>query len=83
MTKDNEKRVDAIVDTLLTQFETMSEEMSFESQLELAQTVLALEQAKTAGNPHVMNWGTVNVHQALDNGEIANTYTNGGKNDGT
>lgn len=83
MTKDNEKRVDAIVNTLLTQFETMSEEMSFESQLELAQTVLALEQAKTAGNPHVMNWGTVNVHQALDNGEIANTYTNGGKNDGT
>lgn len=83
MTKDNEKRVDAIVNTLLTQFETMSEEMSFESQLELAQTVLALEQAKTAGNPHVMNWGTVNIHQALDNGEIANTYTNGGKNDGT
>lgn len=79
MTKDNEKRADAIVSALLTQFETMSEEMSFTSQLELAQTILALEQAKTAGNPHVMNWGTVNVHQALDNGEIANTYTNGGK----
>ncbi len=82
MTKDNEKRADAIVGTLLTQFETMSEEMSFTSQLELAQTILALEQAKTAGNPHVMNWGTVNVHQALDNGEIANTYTNGGKSNG-
>jgi hypothetical protein len=36
MTKDNEKRADAIVGTLLTQFETMSEEMSFTSQLELA-----------------------------------------------
>lgn len=62
MTKDNEKRVDAIVGTLLTQFETMSEEMTFTSQLELAQSILALEQAKTAGNPQVMNWGTVNVH---------------------
>lgn len=82
MTENNEKRVDIIIDALLTQFETMSEEMSFTSQLELAQTILALEQAKTAGNPHVMNWGTVNVHQALDNGEIANTYTNGGKSNG-
>lgn len=83
MTKDNEKRVDAIVGTLLTQFETMSEEMSFDVQKDLAETILALEQAKTAGNPHVMNWGTVNVHQVLDNGEIANTYTNGGKSNGT
>lgn len=83
MTKENEKRTDAIVGTLLTQFETMYEEMPFENQLELAQTILALEQAKTVGNPSVMNWGTVNVHQVLDNGEIANTYTNGGKNDGT
>lgn len=83
MTKDNEKRVDAIVGTLLTQFETMSEEMTFIIQLELAQSILALEQAKTAGNPQIMNWGTVNVHQALDNGEIANTYTNGGKSNGT
>ena len=82
MTENNEKRVDIIIDALLTQFETMSEEMSFTSQLELAQTILALEQAKGAGNPQVMNWGTVNVHQALDNGEIANTYTNGGKSNG-
>ena len=83
MTKENEKRVDAIVGTLLTQFETMSEEMSFDAQKDLAETILALEHSKTVGNPHVMNWGTVNVHQALDNGEIANTYTNGGKSNGT
>lgn len=83
MTKDNEKRTDALIGTLLSQFETMSEEMSFTSQLELAQTILALEQAKTVGNPNVLNWGTVNVHQALDNGEIANTYTNGGKSNGS
>lgn len=82
MTKDNEKRVDIIVGTLLTQFETMSEEMSFSAQKDLAKTILALEKAKTAGNPKMMNWGTVNVHQALDNGEIANTYTNGGKSNG-
>ena len=43
MTENNEKRVDIIIDSLLTQFETMSEEMSFTSQLELAQTILALE----------------------------------------
>jgi hypothetical protein len=36
MTENNEKRVDIIIDALLTQFETMSEEMSFTSQLELA-----------------------------------------------
>lgn len=31
MTKKNEERVDGIIDTLLTQFETMNEEMSFDA----------------------------------------------------
>lgn len=31
MTKDNEKRADRIVNILLSQFETMHEEMSFDS----------------------------------------------------
>lgn len=31
MTKDNEKRADRIVNILLSQFETMYEEMSFDS----------------------------------------------------
>lgn len=82
MTKDNEKRVDGIIDTLLTQFETMNEEMSFNAQKDLAETILALEKAKVVGNPRIMNWGTVNVHQATDQGEISNTYTNGGKTNG-
>lgn len=82
MTKDNEKRVDGIIDTLLTQFETMNEEMSFDAQKDLAETILALEKAKVVGNPRIMNWGTVNVHQATDQSEISNTYTNGGKTNG-
>lgn len=82
MTKDNEKRLDGIIDTLLTQFETMNEEMSFDAQKDLAETILALEKAKVVGNPRIMNWGTVNVHQAIDQGEISNTYTNGGKING-
>lgn len=82
MTKDNEKRVDKIVDILLSQFETMHEEMSFDAQKDLAETILALEKAKVVGNPRIMNWGTVNVHQATDQGEISNTYTNGGKTNG-
>ena len=82
MTKDNEKRVDGIIDTLLTQFETMNEEMSFDAQKDLAEAILALEKAKVVGNPRIMNWGTVNVHQAIDQGEISNTYTNGGKTNG-
>lgn len=83
MTKENEKRVDSIVSSLLTQFESMIEELSFSQQLDLANTIKLLEEAKTVGNPAVLNWGTVNVHQATDNGEISNTYTNGGKNNGT
>lgn len=83
MTKENEKRMDSIVSSLLTQFETMIEEMSFSQELDLANAIKALEEAKTVGNPAVLNWGTVNVHQATDNGEISNTYTNGGKNNGT
>lgn len=49
----------------------------------MANTIKLLEEVKTVGNPAVLNWGTVNVHQAIDNGEISNTYTNGGKNNGT
>lgn len=82
MTKDNEKRVDKIVDVLLSQFETMHEEMSFDAQKDLAETILALETAKTVGGPKMLNWGTVNVHQATDQGEISNTYTNGGTANG-
>lgn len=82
MTKRNEERVDGIIDTFLTQFETMNEEMSFDAQKDLAETILALEKAKVVGNPRIMNWGTVNVHQATDQGEISNTYTNGGKTNG-
>lgn len=82
MTKRNEERVDGIIDTLLTQFETMNDEMSFDAQKDLAETILALEKAKVVGNPRIMNWGTVNVHQATDLGEISNTYTNGGKTNG-
>ena len=82
MTKDNEKRVDGIIDILLAQFETMNEEMTFDAQKNLAETILALEKAKVVGNPRIMNWGTVNVHQATDQGEISNTYTNGGKTNG-
>lgn len=82
MTKKNEERVDGIIDVLLTQFETMNEEMSFDAQKDLAETILALEKAKVVGNPRIMNWGTVNVHQATDQGEISNTYTNGGKTNG-
>ena len=82
MTKDNEKRVDKIVDILLSQFETMHEEMSFNAQKDLAETILALEKAKTVGSPEILNWGTVNVHQATDQGEISNTYTSGGKTNG-
>lgn len=33
MTKRNEERVDGIIDTLLTQFETMNEEMSFDPRI--------------------------------------------------
>lgn len=83
MTKENEKRVDSLVGSLLTQFEGMIDELSFSQQLDLANTIKALEEAKAVGNPAVLNWGTVNVHQATDNGEISNTYTNGGKNNGT
>ena len=61
----------------------MMDEMSFSQELDLANAIKALEEAKTVGNPSVLNWGTVNVHQATDNGEISNTYTNGGKNNGT
>ena len=78
MTKDNEKRADRIVSILLSQFETMHEEMSFDSQKDLAETILALETAKTIGSPKMLNWGTVNIYQATDQDEISNTYTNGG-----
>ena len=82
MIKRNEERVDGIIDTLLTQFEIMDEETSFDAQKDLAETILALEKAKVVGNPRIMNWGTVNVHQTTDQGEISNTYTNGGKTNG-
>ena len=82
MIKRNEERVDDIIDILLTQFETIYEEMSFDTQKDLAETILALEKAKTVGNPKMMNWGTVNVHQATVHDEISNTYTNGGKTNG-
>lgn len=82
MIKRNEERVDNIIDILLTQFETIYEEMSFDTQKDLAETILALEKAKTVGNPKMMNWGTVNVHQATYQDEINNIYTNGGKTNG-